>query len=197
MNELSASDVAMLTDRNNDWGGNGFMWIFALLILAGGGFGGWNRGNTATQDDVHNGFNFAALERQNNETVASVRQGVYDTTSAFKDGNYNTLGELRDLQGIVSNGFSDMQKCCCSIERGIDSINYNAAINTASINANTVAQTQKILDAIATNRMADMQNEINRLQLQNALCGVVRYPNSSSYVAGPSPFLTSGCGCNY
>ena len=40
-NGLSASDVALLNDRNNDmWGGNSMMWIFALLILAGGGFNG-------------------------------------------------------------------------------------------------------------------------------------------------------------
>jgi hypothetical protein len=38
---LSASDVALLSDRGGDmWGGNSMMWIFALLILAGGGFGG-------------------------------------------------------------------------------------------------------------------------------------------------------------
>ena len=40
---LSASDVALLSDRGgfgDMWGGNSMMWIFALLILAGGGFGG-------------------------------------------------------------------------------------------------------------------------------------------------------------
>lgn len=40
---LSASDVALLSDRNgygDMWGGNSMMWIFALLILAGGGFNG-------------------------------------------------------------------------------------------------------------------------------------------------------------
>jgi len=42
-NGLSASDVALLSDRNGYdgmWGGNSMMWIFALLILAGGGFNG-------------------------------------------------------------------------------------------------------------------------------------------------------------
>lgn len=39
---LSASDVALLSGRDGGdiWGGNSMMWIFALLILAGGGFGG-------------------------------------------------------------------------------------------------------------------------------------------------------------
>ena len=45
---LSASDVALL-NRNNgmSWGDSSFMWIFALLILANGGFGGWGNNNFA------------------------------------------------------------------------------------------------------------------------------------------------------
>lgn len=71
-------------------------------------------------------------------------------------------------------------------------MNNNQAMNTAAINQNTTAQTQKILDAIQGNRMADMQNQINQLQLQNAVAGVVRYPMSTAYNAGYNPF----CGCN-
>lgn len=78
--------------------------------------------------------------------------------------------------------------------RGIDGVNYNNAINTASINANTASQTQKILDAISSNRIADMQNQINQLQLQTAMSGVVRYPNGMMYNAGSSPFCS---GCSY
>lgn len=69
-------------------------------------------------------------------------------------------------------------------------------MNTASINATTTAQTQKILDAINGNRMADMQNQINQLQLQSAMCGVVRYPTTYTYNAGQSPFCGGNtCGC--
>lgn len=47
-------------------------------------------------------------------------------------------------------------------------------MNTAAINANTTEQIQKVLDTISANRMSEMQNQINQLQLQSALCGVVR-----------------------
>lgn len=33
--------------------------------------------------------------------------------------------------------------------------------------------------------MADMQNQINQLQLSQAMCGVVRYPNTFAYNAIP------------
>ena len=79
------------------------------------------------------------------------------------------------------------QECCCEILRAVDGVNYNSAINTAAINANTTAQTQKILDAIMGNRMADMQSQINQLQLQNSLAGVLRFPSSWTYAGGVFP----------
>ena len=78
----------------------------------------------------------------------------------------------------------------------MDGVNYNGAINTAAINANTTAQTQKILDAISTNRMADMQSQINQLQLQAATANVLRYPNAWTYNGGYfPPMMGCGCGC--
>lgn len=65
-------------------------------------------------------------------------------------------------------------------------------MNTAAINANTTAQTQKILDAITGNRMADMQNEIDQLRLQQAMTGVVRYPLATTYYSGANPFCNCG-----
>lgn len=196
MNEgMSPADIAAVQGGGFGGFGNEGLWLFAILALMGGGFGSWGGNRTgdrnATVGDVQRATDFAALERQNNETVAAVRQAAYDTTGAIKDGNYNILGELRDLQTATSEGFARQQECCCNILRGIDSVNYNGAINTAAINANTTAQTQKILDAISDNRMADMQNQINQLQLREALCGV---PRTSPYGYGVVPQWATGCG---
>ena len=64
----------------------------------------------------------------------------------------------------------------------------------AATNAAIVASNQKVLDALTTNRIDEMQNRINQLELQNALAGVVRYPNGFMYNAGTNPFC--GCGCS-
>ena len=69
----------------------------------------------------------------------------------------------------------------------VDGVNYNGAINTAAINANTTAQVQKILDAIMGNRMADMQSQINALQLQAATANVLRFPNAWTFNGGVFP----------
>ena len=66
----------------------------------------------------------------------------------------------------------------------------------AASNAHVTEQTQKILDAISGNRMADMQNQINQLQLQSALCNVVRYPTQTTYATNCNPFFGGySCGC--
>ena len=209
-NGLSASDVLAL---DNNRGGYGFgsdsaFWIFALLILAGGGFNGFSgRGyqpQYATQDFVQNGFNFNDLQSQNRDimnaitagtaqSVAATNQAKYDNINVEKDIQAQLQRDLGQIQMLVQANAANEQQCCCQTLRAIDGVNYNAAMNTAAINANVTEQTQKILDAITGNRMADMQNQINQLQLQNAVAGVIRYPSSTAYNAGYNPF----CNCNY
>lgn len=205
---LSASDVALMTGAGNGgFGGFGNGWegligIIAILALLGGGFGGFGFGGGnmygyqpqyATQDFVQNGFNFNSLIDGNRDLANTIVRGNADIIAAIKDGNALTIREFGNVETGVANIQSQLQNCCCEIQRNIDQVNYNGAMNTASINANTTAQTQRILDAIKQNRMDDMQNQINQLQLQNALSGVVRYPNGYTYNAGASPFCGNQC----
>jgi hypothetical protein len=210
---LTASDVALLSNNrdNDDFMGSSFMWIFALLILAGGGFGnvwgGNGINNAATQDFIQNGFNFNDLQDQNRDIMTAISNGTAQAVSAVDQAKYENISVAKDIQanlsGQLSNiamaqqaGIANSNECCCNILRSIDGVNYNAAQNTAAINANTTAQIQKLMDVVQGNRMADMQNQINQLQLQSAMCGVVRYPLASTYYAGNSPFMTCGSCCN-
>ena len=204
---LSASDVALLSGKEgyDMFGGNSMMWIFALLILAGGGFNGFGGYGQqyATSAEVQRGFDTQNLQTQTAgilnavnagtaQAVATTNQTFHDTVNALSD-KYMEL--QRDISGLAVGQAGLLAKeneCCCSTLRAIDGVNYNNALNTAAINANTTEQTQKILDAIAGNRMADMQNQINQLQMQQAMAGVVRYPNASTYYAGANPFCSCG-----
>lgn len=60
--------------------------------------------------------------------------------------------------------------------------------------SNTTAQTQKILDALSQNKIEALQAQVTQLQMQNAMCGVVRYPNATTYCSGSNPFGNCGCG---
>lgn len=190
---LSASDVALLNDRNvNGWSDGGFMWIFALLLLFWGGNGAWgNRGangEPVTEAGLCNAMNFNNLENAVGRLGDSMNAGF---TGIQRDMCTSTAA----INAAINQSRFENQQCCCETQRAIDGVNYNGAINTAAINANTTEQVQKVLDVLCGNRMADMQNQINQLQLQSALCGVVRYPNAITFTAGVSPFCNSGCGC--
>lgn len=207
MSEMSASDVALL-NRDNGWGDNGFMWIFAMLLLAGGGGWGVNNGyhpQYATQEFVQNGFNFNDLQDQNRDILSAITNGTAQAVAAAKEAEYETINVAKDAQSQLQQNMNTLQQialqnqanqnaCCCSTLRAIDGVNFQNAQNTAAINANTTAQTQKILDAITGNRIAQMQEQINALQMQNAMAGVVRYPMGTMYTSGANPFCGRDCG---
>lgn len=198
-NGLSASDVLALDgNRMGDgWGNNSAFWIFALLILAGGGFGGLGNGyrpQYATQDFVQNGFNFNDLQSQNRDIMNAITAGTAQAVATTNQAKYDNINVAKDIENqiqrdigqilmIAQQNQSNENQCCMNTLRAID-----------GVNANTTAQVQKILDAIQGNRMEDMQNQINQLQLQNAVAGVVRYPMSTAYNAGFNPFC--GCSCS-
>lgn len=230
-NGLSPADISALTGNGINGGFNEMIWLFAIIALMGGGFGGYGFGNgngngnaNAIQADVNRGFDNQNLQAQTRDILSAVTNGTAQTISAstanaqnainaIKDGNAGVIREFGVVESALTALGGKQQECCCNTLRAIDAANYNGAINTAQINSN-IAQnryeaalntaaitekaaenTQKILDAITGNRIADMQNQINSLQLQNATAGMLKFPQSWSYGAGPFPPIFGGCGC--
>ena len=193
--------------NDSGFGMNGLGGIFALLILLGifsGGFGGFGgNGNVNSLNaDMQRGFDNQNTMAQTRDILSAVTSGTAQTIAAstanatnaieaIKDGNANLIREFGTVETALTSLGGKQQECCCEILRAVDGVNYNGAINTAAINANTTASMQKILDAIMGNRMADMQSQINALQLQNALSGVMRYPSTWAYNAGVFPPATA------
>lgn len=184
------SDIRAVTDGNDGmFGGNG-LWLLALLFLFGNGGFGWGNRNGApvTEADLCSANSFNDLKSGVRDISGQISSMNIGLTKGLCDMGYTMFGQFASLERQLAD-------CCCGIERNIDGVNYNVAQQAAAINANTTAQTQKILDAITGNRMADMQNQINNLQLQSALCGVVRYPTATTYATTCNPFF-GGYGCN-
>ena len=210
---LSVSDVAALSNGGFGGFGGGFEGLIYLAVIAamfggGFGFGGFGGGNAAaiqdmaTQNDVQRGFDNQNLQAQTRDILAAVTGGTAQTIAAstanaqnainaIKDGNAALVREFGTVETALTALGGKQQECCCEILRAVDGFNYNGAINTASINANTTAQIQKVLDAIAGNRMADMQSQINALQLQNAMSGVMRFPSAWTFAGGNFPPLAA------
>lgn len=183
------------------FGGSGFIWAFLIfaLLMGNGGFGFGGNGNTnALSADMQRGFdnqNTMANQRE----ILSATNGVYHDVVATLGDKYTELA--RDIAGVGAGVQQAITNQCqlngdlkLQISEGFGQNRFDSAMNTASINATTTMQTQKILDALAQNKIEALQGRVNQLEMQNALGNVVRYPTSMSYNAGTSPFCN--CGCN-
>lgn len=202
------------------FGGGGFGNFFGGRGNYGAAALGSELGNFATQNDVQRGFDnqntmanqreiLAAVTNGTSQSVAATNQSFHDMLSVVSD-KYNEL--TRDIYGVANaqqQAIANQNQCCCDTKMLIQEIGagtnaniaqsrYDAAMNTAAINANTTAQTQKILDALSQNKIENLQQQISALQLQNAVSGMVKYPQSSTYNAGASPFCNcNNCGCGF
>lgn len=195
---MDSTGITPVMNMGNDggFGLNGLGGIFALLILLGifnGGFGGFggNNGVNTLNADMQRGFDTQNLQAQTRDILSAVTSGTAQTIAAstqnasnaitaIKDGNASLIREFGNVETALTAMGGRMQECCCEQLRAIDGVNYN-----------TTVQIQKVLDAIAGNRIADMQNQINALQLQNAMSGVMRFPNAWTYNGGVFPPVTT------
>ena len=213
---LSAADIAAINSGGlGGFGGDltGLIYLAVIFAMFGGGFGfGGFGGNgaalatgMATQADMQRGFDQQNTMAQTRDILSAVTSGTAQTIAAstanasaaieaIKDGNASLIREFGNVETALTALGGKQQECCCEILRAVDGVNYNSALNTAAINANTTAQTQKILDAIMGNRMADMQAQISQLQLQNAMSGVLRFPSAWTYAGGVFPPVSGGTG---
>lgn len=179
--------------------GDGGLWLFAILALMWGGNGGFFGNNglgfrPSTAEDVSNGFNFSELQSENRDILAAISGDTASTIAAVERVGGDIISDIHDVAMNVAATQAKQQECCCNILRAVDGVNYNGALNTAAINATTTAQAQRILDAITADKAERQAQRIAQLEQQIALQGVVRYPTSMTYGAGPSPFCP-GCGC--
>ena len=203
---MEGSGITPVMDINRGYGyGDGFgfgggsgIWLFAILALMFGGngfFGGNDLGyRQATAEDVSSGFNFSELQNETRDILGAISSGTASTISAVERVGSDLTSDIHDVAMGVAGVQSHQQECCCNILRAIDGVNYASALNTASINANTTASVQKVLDAIVADKVERQQARISQLELNQALAGVVRYPSSMTYAYNANPFC--GCGCN-
>lgn len=169
MENLSPSDVALLGRNGDGWGGNSFFWIFALLILAGvGGFGWGNRGDYGQYATAASQQEILFGQRfaSIDDKIDKIGYGICDSTYAL---NNSITTEGRNLQSQVANNKYDLA----------------SAIH---------AEGEATRNMLQQNKIESLQGQINQLQMQNAMCGVVRYPMQTTYTSGTNPFC--GCNCN-
>ena len=174
MDGLSNSDVALLADRNDGMfsGGNAFFWVFALLLLNNGGFGGWGGNNSGlvSQADLAASQNAQTQQLQMQGISNQLAQNQFDLAQVIHEQtdtmiNQNNANMINAIQGFNNLGLqitnqtntlaaqimqldNKVSSCCCEIktqmlqDRLADAQAKNVALQNALDNAN---QSQYIL----------------------------------------------------
>lgn len=177
MENYSLSDIAAATGNESGFGGTS-AWVLIILfalIFGNGGFG-----------NARDSFGQYA-------TAASQQEILFGQQFQNLDNKIDRMGNgIADATFSLNNSIKD---CCCANQKNTDALRYDMSQMFATANATTIAQTQKILDTMSANKIADLQNQVNILQMQNMMCGVVKYPMMSAYSSGTNPFCGGGCGC--
>lgn len=178
---LSASDIALLTDRNGGsngyggWGDSSFFWIFALLILANGGFGGWGNGggmsggsagsgmgvlpyffNTQTQNDVNRGFSDLHLSDQLTAIQGAVNSGFGDVQLGIAGVNQNICQTGNGIVNALNGGFANAETAANA--RQIANMQQAFAAQTATSNGFSNLASQ-LAQCCCDNRLATCQTQ--------------------------------------
>ena len=165
---MSPADLAALTNDNGFGGNMGAFWIFALLLLAGGGFGGLGWGNRGVGVGNSDLVTQSQLTSQLNQQ--SIRDGIaglaadnasmrYDmanlingqTMAMFQQNSDNQI-QLLQAYNNITNGLAalgyQMNTCCCDIKTQMLQDKYEALQEkylAAQIDISNFNQTQAIL----------------------------------------------------
>lgn len=201
MENMSVADVAAVT-RNGDgfgFGGNG-LWLFAILALMNGGFGGYGRygERAATVEDLNNSANFTRLESQVRANAditerkadgigAAVQTGFTNIGNGISNLGYEIAQQFGTTRTQTATGFCDTSKQIME-SRFLNEQAINNA--TDKISVQIAALSQKI----DQNKIEALRDKIQELERNQAMFGVVRYPTTFSYNAGASPFCAANNG---
>lgn len=175
MENYSLSDLAAIT-KDNDGLGGGNAWILIILfamIFGGGIFGGngdYGRFATAaSQQEILFGQQFQNLDNKLDRLGNGIADATFALNNSIKDGDAMVAG------AVVAEG-------------------RNSDRNFCELKTAVHAEGEKTRHMIQENKIDDLQKQISALELQNAMCGVVRYPMASTWSMNGNPFCGCGCG---
>lgn len=184
---LTASDVALLSDKNNGFGGeNGAWWIIVLIALFGygrgfGGFGGgYGNGGTSVYEGYVLNNDFSQLSKQISDTYNltdrkfdAITNGIcnlgYTQAQLINGIDKSILTTSNQTNTNISNLGYNLQNCCCDLKAQLADNKYEMAKGFCSTNNTIAMSTRDIVDNMNANYRA-LHDEIvaNRIEDKNA-----------------------------
>ena len=216
---MDSTGIQPVMSVGNDgiFGNNGLTGIIALFVLLGlfngngGIFGGGNNQQYATRDQVQQGFDTQNMNMQTSSILSAVNAGTAQSVAATNATFHDTLGAMqslynetaRDIAGLAvgqANTLAQVNECCGSTKMMIAdagaSLSSQIAQNKYENALALAGMEQRLTAKMDANEITSLRDQINQLQLAQATSGMLRFPQSWSYGAGPFPPIFGGCGCN-
>lgn len=209
---MDSNGITPVMNMGNDGMGNGFMGIFGLLILLGlfsGGFGGgWGGNNSvnALNGDMQRGFDNQNQLAQTRDVLNAVTNGTAQSVAATNQVYHDIVGNLgdkymelaRDVAGVqagIGQVIANQNECCCGtkllISESTAGLSAQIAQNKYENALALAGMEQRLTAKMDANEITTLRDQIQQLQLQQAMCGVIRYPMGWSYNAGVFPPVTT------
>lgn len=183
----SLSDIrSALGGDGNGWGGGSLLLVVVLFLFFIGFGRGWGGGNNSDYGQ----YATAASQQQIlfNQQFDAINQRLANLGNGVCNLGYETKANIDQLGREAALGRAELaqqvSQCCCEQLRGMDAINANIDAKFAALEKAGLERT-----------IAEQAARINRLELNGALYGVVRYPNGYTYSAGASPFCGGMSSC--
>lgn len=189
MDNYSLSDIkAALGGEDGLFGGGGGLLILVILFLfffMGGRGPMAADGGALTRAEMQAGFDTQEITRK----LDGLTQGLCD---GFYAQNTTMMGGFASVTAAVKEAQFAAKDCCCETNRNIDAVRYDAQKNTCEIVSAIHAEGEATRNLIQQNEMQQMRDRMQRMELREAMCGVVRYPMATTYTSGGNPFCNGG-----
>lgn len=196
-------------NRNGGWGGDGsWFWIVIILLFAGGGLWGNNRNQDTLMSDEF-------IKRDIFNTNQNVSNTGCQTQRDVLENRYTTQLGLQQLG-------AQQQNCCCETQKEILQSRYDNALQTnalqaqiaqccCDLRAESLANTQKILDKMCENEIQTLRDQLNTANMQlsqqaqsaNLISRLQPTPTPAYLTCSPyesayfgRTCFNGGCGCN-
>lgn len=160
----SLSDIAAATGNEGGFGGN---WVLILLFAMIFGFGG-------------NGFGRGFGDYGNFATAASQQDILFGQKFSDLDNKMDRLG----------NGIAD---ATFALKDSVTGEGRALQMQLAQVNANIDNKFAALEKSQLEQTIDGLRQQISALNLNQAMCGVVRYPTSSAYAYS---LPAANCGCS-
>lgn len=181
----SLSDIAAVTNGNNDgFGGNNGWWVLIILFAIFGGWGNGGYGAGGVQENYVLTSDFSQLSRQISDAYGMTERKLDGISNGICSLGYDQLSQINGINSNVMQGVNTLQaaiqNCCCTTQQNIKDTqyaiatnanmidrtlgdkfcqtNFNMQTNTRDIIDNGRSDTQAILaklDSMETNRLRE------------------------------------------